>query len=262
MSPEPRQRLDGWLAAMEAGDLRTPDDVHDAQAWNRYWRQQIDVGPIEQGFNDMMSSDRRLVAFLRQRGVTTILCAGAGLSTEPLALALAGFEVTALDISDIPRAAIASQILNGTHPVSRIPGVTVTADRATVAMPSGTFIDQQLCPPIHRSEDPPRGGGSLSYVIGDLSDPAICPGAFDAVIERRTVQLFPRNEQHSALNRLAARLGPRGFLLSHQHWGNWKPNQPRRHYASDWLTASDFVAENASSASDTARLARLLLTTG
>ena len=262
LSPEARQRLDTWLAAMEAGELCTPDDVHDAQAWNRYWRKQIDVSAIEQGFNDMMSSDRRLVAFLRERGVTTILCAGAGLSSEPLAFALHGFEVTALDISDIPRGVIAGQIVNGTHAISRIPGVTVKEEGATVAIPSGTFIDQQLCPPIHRSDDPPRGGGSVSYVTGDLDDATICPGPFDAVIERRTIQLFPDTEQHSALDRLAARLGPRAYLLSHQHRGNWKPGQPLRHYASDWLKAGDFVAEDASNASATARVARLYLTTG
>src|SRR5919109_5232928 len=80
LSPEVRQRMTAWLDAMESGELRTPVDIHDAQSWDDYWRKQIEVGTIEQGFNDAMSSDPNLVALLRRRGVKKILCVGAGLS--------------------------------------------------------------------------------------------------------------------------------------------------------------------------------------
>jgi len=44
----------------------------------------------------MMSSDPTLPALLSRRGARTVLCAGNGLSIEPIALALLGFRVTVL----------------------------------------------------------------------------------------------------------------------------------------------------------------------
>ena len=102
-----------WVQAMESGALAVPGDVHDREAWDRYWRTQLAVGTIEQGFNDMMASDPRLVPLLIERGVTSILCAGNGLSSEACALALHGFDVTALDIASIPAAVQRSSLIDG-----------------------------------------------------------------------------------------------------------------------------------------------------
>jgi len=55
MSPETRERLMAWAEAMEAGELRPPADVHDREAWDRYWKKQMEVGALEQGFNDSMA---------------------------------------------------------------------------------------------------------------------------------------------------------------------------------------------------------------
>jgi hypothetical protein len=259
---EHRELLTGWMAAMESGELRPPVDIHDREAWNRYWETHLETGVIEQSFNDMMSSDPELVDLLNRRGARTILCAGAGLSLEPIALALHGFDVTALDISDVPRSVFRTRIVEGSDSISRLPGLTAKADQS-IGFAADEPIDPEACPPMHRSDGcPPRGGGSLAYVTGDLMDPEICPGPFDVVIERRTLQLFPREEQHAALDRLAARLGPRAFLISQQHRGNWRPGQPRQHYGSGWLDVSGFASESAGNAVDGARVARLRVTTG
>ena len=224
-----------WLAAMESGRLNVPRDVHDGEAWDGYWRAHIEVGPMEQGFSDMMSNDPRLIPFLDQRDVRTILCVGNGLSSEALALAIHGFNVTVLDISAIPRWRF--------DPDAR--------------------IDPESYPPMHRTEArPPRGGGSLTSVTGDLMDADLCPGPFDVVIERRTVQLFPPAEQSAALDRLAARLAPGGLFVSHQHHGGWRPDQPRQHYASTWATEHGFTLDGASGADGGGRVARLVYTTG
>jgi hypothetical protein len=96
-------------------------------------------------------------------------------------------------------------------------------------------------------------------VIGDIVDPALCPGPFDAIIERRAIQLFPPGERAPALDRLAARLAPRCLFVSHHHNGAWRPDQPREHYATAWAAANGFVLHS-KSAPD--RLASLYYTTG
>lgn len=255
-----RDRAAAWLAAMESGELHIPRDVHDAAAWNRYWEKNLVVGAMDQGFNDHMSSDPTLLPLLHRRGVRTILCAGAGLSGEPLALFLHGFDVTALDISSVPRAAFRRHVTEG--PLSRLPGIA-HKDDGSVVLPADQTIDASMCPPIHRATGyAPRGGGSLSYVTGDLLDADVCCDIFDAAIERRTVQLFPDAERNLALDRLAARLASRALLVSHQHRGDWKPGKPREHFASEWLDRSSFVSYRETAAATALRVARLVFTTG
>jgi hypothetical protein len=70
-------------------------------------------------------------------------------------------------------------------------------------------------------------GGTVKFVVGDILDRSVCPGPFDAIIERRTLQLFPEEERGLALDALASRLQAGGLLLSHCHDGGWKPpNKP------------------------------------
>lgn len=257
VSQQERERMGAWLEAVESGALCVPENVHDAEAWDRYWRKQLEVGALEQGVNDMMASDRQLVRRLIERGATSILCAGNGFSTEAFALALHGFDVTALDISSIAAAAQRAAFIDGPR---RLAGVTVRED-GTIVFPPGP-IDAQFVPPIHRAENShARGGGSLRHVVGDLCDPNVCPGPFDVIIERRTVQLFPAAEQAAALARLTGRLAPRGYFISHQHKGAWRPNEPRTHFAEEWLASTNFVREGIEFP-DAARVAKLWLTTG
>ena len=68
-------------------------------------------------------------------------------------------------------------------------------------------------------------------VAGDLLDPSVCPGPFDVVVERRTLQLFDDTERNRALAALTKRLSSRGLLVTHAHLGGWRPGKPRTHPA-------------------------------
>jgi hypothetical protein len=217
--------------------------MHSRDAWDEYWKNQLKFGPMEVSVNDGLSSNASLPGLLSQRGSRTILCVGNGLSSEPVALALHGFHVTALDISAVPAEVLGRTFRHPDHPVSRIPGFDLSADDSVTFGSSG-LIDPELCPPMHRSTDhPPRAGGSLSFVTGDLTNPQVCPGPFDVIIERRTLQLFQDQEQTAALESLEARLADRGTFVSQQHSGGWRPGDSRTHYAAAWLSAHDFVLE-------------------
>ena len=209
-----KEQAEAWLAALEAGRLDPPRDPHDRGAWDEYWKNQLKVGALEQGFSDQMSSDTALPGLLAGRGARTILCAGNGLSMEAISLALLGFDVTALDISTVPAAVFAAMLRDAEHPLSRIAGSRLRDD-GSVSFDAGGSIDPESYPPMHRSADyPARGGGSLSFASGDLVDPEVCPGAFDVVIERKTVQWFANHERAAALSALSARLSEVGIFLS------------------------------------------------
>jgi hypothetical protein len=265
LSAAQREQATAWLAAFEAGRLNPPRDVRDPQGWDNYWKNQIEVGAIDQGFADMMSSDGGLPGLLTRRGSQTILCAGNGLSNEALSLAMLGFHVTALDISAVPADVLGRTLRSPQHPVHRIPGFVIGDDNAVTFARSGP-IDPELCPAMHRNADHgPKGGGTLAFITGDLMDPHVCPGPFDVVIERRTVQLFPRDEQISACDRLVERLAECGVFVSHEHQGGWRPGQARTHLAEAWLKSRGFVLRSGAEDDqyDSApRLAYLMFSTG
>jgi hypothetical protein len=253
-----------WLEAQHAGRLDVPKDMHDQAAWDTYWDNQLSVGTIQQGFSDRMSSDGRLPGLLASRGARTILCAGNGLSSEPIALALMGFEVTALDISEVPGQAFANALQNPGHAFRQIPGFDL---RDGILRFTGTGpIDPRHCPDIHRIDDyPPRRGGSLQFRTGDLTDPTICPGPYDVVIQRRTLQLFPKDEQFTALERLVGRLGTPGTLVTHRHAGSLQALSAGAPPMADWLISLGFVLEGASDAEQrrtARRLACIRITSG
>ena len=253
-----------WLEAMEAGLLTPPRDVHDATAWDAYWTNHLQVGLMEQGFSDMMSSDEQLLGLLTRRGATTVLCAGNGLSSEALSLAVHGFQVTALDLSPVAGARMAKSLCDPDHPMQQIPGFRITDDG--VVFDGSGPIPSQLCPKIHRTDDTAaQRGGSLRFVSGDLTVSDVYPGPFDVVIERRTVQLFPDGEQESALDRLAGRLAARGTLVTHLHDGCGGPDRHRPHHAREWSRSRGFVVDyevNEEMQRSAQRLVCLRLSTG
>ncbi len=260
-----REQATAWLAAFEAGCLDPPRDVHDRGAWDDYWKNQMKVGAMEQGLWDGMASDTTLPKLLSRRGSRTILCAGNGLSTEAISLALHGFSVTALDISGVPAEVFGNMMRDPGHPVHRIPGFSMRDDGSVTFSAPGP-IDPEWCPPMHRSTDhPPKGGGSLLFVTGDLMNPGVCPGPFDVVIERRTLQLFQGLDKIAALEHLVARLGERGTFVSHQHEGGGRPGDARAHYAEAWLNSRGFVLRSEAERGEcdsAARLACLMFSTG
>lgn len=88
---------------------------------------------------------------------------------------------------------------------------------------------------------PPEVRARLRFVTGDLMDGHPCAGPYDAIIERRTAQLFQGPELDAALAIITARLAPRGLFLSHQHNGSWRLGASRRHFAQRWLEAHGFT---------------------
>jgi SAM-dependent methyltransferase len=72
-------------------------------------------------------------------------------------------------------------------------------------------------------------------VVGDLTDPTVCPGPYDVIIERRTLQLFAGSDRAPAMQAVANRLAPRGIFFSHCHDG-WSrsPAQPQ-HWTRPWF---------------------------
>ena len=250
-------QAEALLAAFEAGCLFPPCDVHHSGAWDDYWKNQLKFGAMEQSLADDMASDATLPGLLSQRGARTILCAGNGLSSEPVALALYGFDVTALDSSAVPAEAFGRTFRNPEHPVRRIPGFVLRDDGSMTFGPPG-LIDPALCPHMHRSADHPHaGGGSVSFITGDLTNPDVCPGPFDVVIERRTLQLFPEVERIAALDRLVARLADRGVFVSHQHARGWRPGEARTHHAAAWLESRGFALRSGTAPGESASAARL-----
>jgi len=267
VSPRPRDddrqgRARRWLEAFEAGLLNPPQDVHDAAAWDTYWRNQLEYGG-DSGMADMMASTPGFPEWLRRRGARTVLCAGNGLSFESLSLALFGFEVSSLDIAPWCAETMLHSFAGPNHFVRAIPGCRLRED-GVLAFETEGPLDLAGFQPVHSDDAAAAlGGGSLAVATGDLVDPAICPGPFDVVIERRTVQLFPAADRSRAFERLAARLSPHGVLVSQQHLGGWRPGQSRTHFGERWLRSHGFViTEPDDGAPLTGRIAWLMTTSG
>ena len=73
--------------------------------------------------------------------------------------------------------------------------------------------------------------------MGDLFDVALCPGPFDVVIERRTIQRIPAQERPVALSALAGRLSEVGIFLSHSNDEQYSPAKGRKffHASESWF---------------------------
>lgn len=165
--------------------MMPPTTVSDAEPWDEYWRAQIEHGVA--GFVHIFVNDGALVDLMRTNGLRTVLCVGSGISQEPRALARAGFDVTALDVSSF-----AMRIAEASEPPDDV------LDRLVGGRPS-------------------TGQGTLQFVTGDLRDAAVCPGPYDVVIERKTLQLFPPDEQPAAIAAVAARVASPGLFYSQTH---------------------------------------------
>jgi hypothetical protein len=183
-----------------------PNDVRSPAAWDAYWKAQIDHGVPPQ-WCDLFCDDDFLLDAMQARSLSTVLCVGSGLSSEPRALAAAGLCVTALDLSPYAMSCAGTLECRG----------------------SGQFFDPQRL----------RAGGSVTFVAGDLMDQAVCPGPYDVIIERKTLQLFPDEERPRALRAVLARLSPQGILLTHCHDGCWRPPAAPRHHVEPLLEPAD-----------------------
>jgi len=174
--------------------LYPPRNLHDPAAWDRYWNGFVSHG-FGPGFHDMMAADPETTRVMAEMGIKTVLRAGSGISQEPRALAEAGFEVTALDLS--PLAMKLAQAWN--------------------------FSPADL--PRFLTPEQQKSTGSVRFIVGDLFDLAVCPRPFDMIIERRKLQNFPEEERGRVLDALIARLAKTGIFLSHCHDGSARPDQ-------------------------------------
>jgi|CXWL01.1.fsa_nt_gi SAM-dependent methyltransferase len=174
-------------------------ETKDAGFWDDWWKHRLlEVassrflfpgfpGPIgwdPYSLYRLVNRDDLLATVMSEQGLRTILCVGNGISQEPRALAAAGFDVTALDISSVA--------------VSYAKAHDVDVGR----------LGEYCSPMLHRP------GGRVEFVVGDLLDSTVCPGPFDVVIERRTVQWFTEHERASALSAIARRLSRIGIFIS------------------------------------------------
>jgi hypothetical protein len=230
-APSAANEFRRWFESVDFTDLQPPRDVHASEPWDRYWRLRAKTGLW--GFNELFVDDRELLRVIEARGFQTVLCVGSGLALEPHALAAAGLRVTMLDISrDV-----------------------VTAMRAA------TFKVDAFSRILDASQL--RPGGSLECVAGDLTDPAVCPGPYDVVIERKTLQLFPEAERGAALAAVAARMNANGILFTHAHDGRGGPHRPATHFVEPFFEQCGFTRGTfESSKSAKGRTAITFLSTG
>lgn len=182
-----------------------PSTVVDPAAWDRYWDNQLSHGLAE--FVHLFVDDGELVDAMRANGLQTVLCIGNGISQEPRALAWAGFDVTSLDISPL-----ATQMVRETLPPEDLLANLVGGR-------SGCL------------------NGRLEFIVGDICDPVCCPGPYDVVIDRNTLQMWSDNDRPLAMQATANRLAPRGIFFSQAHDGAWEPPAPRRHAAKAWFVS-------------------------
>ena len=206
-----------------------PISLVDPDPWDRFWYERI-----RHGFGDfvhLFCDDGELVDTMRANGLNTVLCIGNGISQEPRALAWAGFDVTALDLS---------------------PYATEVASKVT---PPDEFLAKLV------GGRPGGLNGRLQFVTGNLCDAECCPGPYDVVIDRLTLQLFSDEYKPKTLQTVANRLAPRGIFFSQSHNGGWKPPEPCIHANEWWFRAEGWPIWR-SGGQLTTRVAWLLTTTG
>jgi SAM-dependent methyltransferase len=200
----PRDRRGVALARGSGPPSQPRRSMTDAAPWDEFWIEQMRSGMA--GFVDFFCRDGRLVDAMRANRFKTILCVGNGVSQEPKALALAGFHVTALDISPL---------------AIKIARQWDMPKKLLLTLTEGRQAGRRR---------------PVRFVVGDLCDPSVCPGPFDVVLERKTLQLFPNENRPAAMRALAARLATPGIFFSHSH-RNFASPVTREDYPSDWFHA-------------------------
>ncbi len=185
--------------------LDPPISLVDPEPWDRFWYEQISHGYGD--FVHLFCDDGELVDTMRANGCNTVLCVGNGISQEPRALAWAGFDVTALDLSPY-----ATKVANAVTPPAEFLAGLVGGRSAGL-------------------------NGNLKFVTGNLCDVECCPGPYDVVIERCTLQLYSEEYRPRAMQAVANRLASPGIFFSQSHCGSWKPPAPRIHALRSWFEA-------------------------
>ncbi|TAF06644.1 MAG: hypothetical protein EAZ77_11895 [Nostocales cyanobacterium] len=202
-------------------DYPIPTNVNDAEGWNYFWKYIISMYPEELLF-DLFDDSDFLIPFLKKLGYQTILCAGNGISLEPYALAYAGFDVTALDVSGYANQYVSNYKISD----KELKYISYFSDLNIEEI--STEILQKV--------------KTVKFVTGSICDADICPGLFDVIITRRTVQLFNIISQEqviAAMQSLLNRLSPTGLLINHGH-NAYAIND----FLQNWLLSRGIFASN------------------
>ncbi len=210
-------RKHGWIG---------PADCDDVRGWDDYWSLNFRNALKLREFGYDTSS--LLIRKLRQRGCRTVLCVGNGIHLEPRAFACAGLTVTALDLS--PRATEFAAAFDFT--VAQL----LRFDYFVQLDADDVLLSQLL-----------RAAPPVTYSAGSLFDAALCPGPYDAIVTRRTLQLFDGQQTLAAAARLLARLAPNGLLVNHSHNGQRFQRELHSYLTAQgvWIAAYDALVNPA-----------------
>lgn len=188
-----------------------PYDPSDIEGWNFFWRKLISSDGNNYGsydlLYDILEESDRLIPELQKRGCKTILCAGNGIAMEPYMLAYLGFSVTALDISSQATKYLANFPITPQYVKNFCYFIS---EKGRESSPI-EFSDREL----------KKIKSSVKFVTGDIFKPRYCPGPFDAIITRRTLQCFWKEsggeKTFQGIQALLDRLSPTGLLYFHGH---------------------------------------------
>jgi len=149
--------------------------------WDQFWEINPDGGDFGADLTEY------LVPILRQRAPLRVLCVGNGKALEAHALAAAGFKVDSLDISPSVKAFLEA----------------VKVSNAVLARILKEPCDGELARP--------------TIYTGDILNAEDCPGPYDTVIIRRTVQHFPDEAIPRVMELICNRLTDTGLLVLQGH---------------------------------------------
>ncbi|WP_413172945.1 pentapeptide repeat-containing protein [Anabaena azotica] len=195
-------------------DYPIPTNVNDAEGWNYFWKYLITKGYQYDFLCHIFDDSDWLIPFLQKLEYKTVLCAGNGISLEAYILAYIGFDVTVLDVS-----AYANQYL-ANYPLSY-------QELNWFAYFSDNNLDNISTAEISNKVK------TVKFITGSIFDSEICPGLFDVIITRSTVQLFnlmSEDKLIEAMQSLLNRLSPTGLLINHGH-NAYKINE----FLQNWL---------------------------
>ena len=162
-------------------------DVFSPAAWDVWWKERLaaHTPPIE--LCHLWEPIRPALPRMRAENARSVLSVGCGICLDLRAFAAAGLAVTGLDISSV---------------AIEYARTTVLGDRIQ------HFLDDADL----------RPGGTLELAHGDLFDSAQCPGPYDVVLCRSTIQYFHFDGRlPAAIAAIADRLAPSGLLIIGTH---------------------------------------------
>ncbi len=184
-----------------------PKDPLNIAGWDRYWQYHLTEWETPLKLTHYFEVTKPLMSLIQKMGYTTALSVGCGISLEVRGFAAGGLHAIGLDASQ------------------------VAIDYAAKCTLFTTYQDQFLEPHEHTPD------GIVEFLVGNFLDPTVCPGPFDVIVSRGTIQYFHRlNMLDTALQSLANRLNATGILVIGTH-GDIPAMEP----ITNWLHAHDFT---------------------